>query len=52
VISWSVLGMIDVLTLDGLRMSLKAALKALADAEDSLRRDGVRSTLQVVGGSG
>jgi hypothetical protein len=52
VVSWEVLGMLDVLTLDGLRMSLQAALQALAGSEEALRRESVRSSLQVVGGSG
>jgi hypothetical protein len=52
VVSWEVLGMLDVLTLDGLRMSLRAALQALADSEEALRRESVRSSLQVVGGTG
>lgn len=51
VVSWEVLGMLDVLTLDGLRMSLKMALKALTDSEEALRRESVRSALQVVGGN-
>jgi hypothetical protein len=50
VVSWEVLGMLDVLTLDGLQMSIETALKALTDSEDALRRESVRSTLQVVGG--
>jgi hypothetical protein len=52
VVSWEVLGMLDVLTLDGLRMSLRAALQALSDSEEALRRESVRSSLQVVEGTG
>jgi hypothetical protein len=52
VVSWVVLGMLDVLTLDGLRMSLRAALQALSDSEEALRRESVRSSLQVVEGTG
>lgn len=51
-VSWETLGMLDVLTLDGLRMSLQAALQAVTDSEETLRRESVRSSLQVVGGNG
>lgn len=51
-VSWETLGMLDVLTLDGLRMSLKAALEALTDSEEALRRESVRGSLKVVGGKG
>jgi hypothetical protein len=51
-VSWETLGMLDVLTLDGLRMSLKSALQALTDSEEALRRESVRGSLQVVGGNG
>lgn len=51
-VSWETLGMLDVLTLDGLRMSLQAALQALTESEEALRRESVRRSLRVVGGSG
>lgn len=47
---WETLCILDVLTLDGLRASLRTALKTLADAEAALQRDQIRSTLRVVGG--
>lgn len=51
-VSWETLGMLDVLTLDGLRMSLQAALQAVTDSEEALRRESVRRSLRVVEGSG
>jgi hypothetical protein len=49
-VSWERLGMLDVLTLDGLRTSLRAMLDTLRASEDALHREAVRSSLRVVEG--
>jgi hypothetical protein len=49
-LSWERLGMLDVLTLDGLRASLHAVLDMLRAREDSLRREVVRKSLRVLEG--
>jgi hypothetical protein len=49
---WELLGMLDVLTLDGLRDSLEAIIRTLAGAENTLLKDRVRNSLRVVGDAG
>lgn len=49
-VSCEPLGVLDVLTLDGLRASLDAVVQMLKAREDALRREGVRSSLRVVRG--
>lgn len=48
-VSCEPLAVLDVLTLDGLRASLDAALELLHEREHALRREVVRSSLRVVG---
>lgn len=52
VVSWETLGILDVLTLDGLQASLRSLVETLTRAEDALRRDRVRRSLRLVGGGG
>jgi hypothetical protein len=47
---WEQLGTLDVMTMDGLRASLRKALDTLRAREDALRREVVRGTLRVVEG--
>ena len=49
---WERLGTLDVMTMDGLRASLRHALDALRAREDALRREVVRGSLRVVEGGG
>jgi len=49
-LTYDVLGLLDVLTLDGLRVSLDNALTKLAEAEELLRRERARGSLSVIGG--
>jgi hypothetical protein len=51
-VSWETLGILDVLTLDGLRSSLRTLVETLTRAEDALRRDRMRRSLRLVGGGG
>ena len=46
---WNTLGMLDLLTLDGLRASLHSVLETLGASEDDVRRERVRRSLSVVG---
>jgi hypothetical protein len=47
---WEQLGTLDVMTMDGLRASLRHALDTLRAREDALRREVVRRSLRVVEG--
>lgn len=47
---YEVVAMLDVLTLDGLRESLDSALAKLSAAEETIRREQVRTSLRLVGG--
>jgi hypothetical protein len=49
-VSWEALCMLDVLTLEGLRDSLRTVLDTLQAREAALRREGVRNSLRVVKG--
>ena len=49
-VSWETLGILDVLTLDGLRASLDSVLQALAATEENVDREHVRQSLRVVAG--
>jgi hypothetical protein len=49
-VSCEPLAVLDVLTLDGLRTSLDAALELLSERGETLRREVVRSSLRVVEG--
>lgn len=51
-VSWETLGILDTLTMDGLRTSLRSILEILARAEDALGRERVRRSLRLVGGDG
>jgi hypothetical protein len=49
-VSWERLEILDVLTLDGLRASLRSVLDTLRAREDALHREVVRRSLRVVEG--
>ena len=49
VVTWDTLVMLDVLTLDGLKASMRNALSAISTWEDRLTRQRRRQTLRVVG---
>jgi hypothetical protein len=49
---WDTVGLLDVLTLDGLRSSLQSMLETLRASEDATRRESVRRSLRVVGSKG
>jgi hypothetical protein len=51
-VSWETLAILDTLTMDGLRTSLRSILETLARAEDALGRDRMRRSLRLVGGGG
>ena len=51
-VSWETLAMLDLLTLEGLRRSLDAALRQLESAADDVRRKDLRRSLRVVEGGG
>jgi hypothetical protein len=51
-VSWETLAMLDTLTLDGLRASLRTLAERLAHAEHTLRRERQRRSLRLVGGGG
>lgn len=50
--SWQTLGILDTLTMDGLRASLRSIAETLAGTEDTLGRERVRRSLRLVGGGG
>ena len=52
IVSWKLIGFIDVMTLEGLQASLAAALDALVQTEALVRRNRVRGFLRVVAGTG
>ena len=52
IVSWELIGFVDVMTLDGLQASLAAALDALVQTEALVRRNRVRGSLRVVAGTG
>lgn len=49
---YEVVAILDVLTLEGLRESLDSALAKLSAAEETIRREQVRTSLRLVGGRG
>jgi len=49
---YEVVAMLDVLTLEGLRESLDSALAKLSAAEETIRREQVRTSLRLVEGRG
>ncbi len=50
VVTWHTLGILDVLTLDGLRTSLAAIIETLAHTELALERSATRRSLRLVEG--
>jgi hypothetical protein len=50
--SWETLGILDTLTMDGLRASLRSIAETLAGTEDALGRERLRRSLRLVGGTG
>lgn len=52
IVSWELIGFVDVMTIEGLRSSLAALESALAEPEESVRRDRVRGSLSVIAGTG
>jgi PAS domain-containing protein len=50
--SWETLGIIDTLTMEGLRTSLRSIAETLAGTEDTLGRERLRRSLRLVGGGG
>lgn len=50
IVSWELIGFIDVMTIAGLQASLAAALDALAEREQAVRRERVRDSLSVIAG--
>jgi len=51
-VSWDLIGLVDVMTLEGLKSSLAAAVAALANTEAAVRRNRVRDSLSLVAGTG
>jgi hypothetical protein len=51
-VSWELIGFVDVMTLEGLKSSLAAAVAALAYTEAAVRRSRVRDSLSLVAGTG
>ena len=51
-VSWELIGFVDVMTLEGLKSSLAAAVAALACTEAAVRRSRVRDSLSLVAGTG
>lgn len=47
---YDVIAILDVLTIEGLRESLDSALAKLSAAEETIRREQVRTSLRLVGG--
>lgn len=52
VVFWETLGILDILTLEGLCASLDAILQTLAITDETLRREQLRRSLRVVGDEG
>ena len=52
IVSWELIGFVDVMTIEGLRTSLAAVECALSEKEGAVRRDRVRSSLRIVSGTG
>jgi len=52
IVSWELIGFVDVMTIEGLRSSLAALESALAAPEEAVRRDRVRGSLSVIAGTG
>ena len=50
--SWETVGILDTLTIGGLSASLRTVADTLAGTEDTLRRERLRRSLRLVGGSG
>ena len=50
IVTWKVVAILDLLTLEGLRSSLEAAIEELEDAEHALHRQHVRQSLRVMEG--
>lgn len=49
-VTWATIGILDVLTLDGLRASLESILDALSDVDHELSREELRRSLTVLKG--
>jgi len=52
IVSWELIGFVDVMTLEALQASLAAALGVLTEKEEAVRRERVRSSLSVIAGTG
>ena len=50
IVSWELIGFIDVITIEALRASIDAALDALTTKEEVVRRRHVRRSLSVIAG--
>ena len=50
--SWETLGILDTLTIGGLRASLRTMAETLGGTEDTLGRERLRRSLRLVGGGG
>ena len=50
--SWETLGILDTLTIGGLRASLRTMAETLGGTEDTLSRERLRRSLRLVGGGG
>ena len=48
--SWEIVALIDVMTIEALRSSLDAALRALTEREEAVQRERTRTSLRVIAG--